>query len=402
MSGAVAEAASLAAVLRDKRLIVLVGEGGVGKTSTSAAIAYERACRGESVAVLTIDPAPRLGDALGIASIDAEPRNVTLPAAAAARGGSLTAMRLDSKRTFDRMVERHAPSVAAAAALIAHPIYRAISEQLGGTENYMAFQRLHELVEAGGHDCLVLDTPPAANAAELLAAPARLTGLLETGALSILADPARIFLRAGGAMSRATGAVSRAGGAVSRAGGAVSSAGGVIARATLSLVLAAVERVTGAALQREVSEFAELFGGLVGGLEGRARDIDALLRSPQTAFVLVTRPRAHDVADALAFRAGLARMGIRVTAVLANRVTPAAQRQLDADGPSRVPARLLAAVRRMEADMNELRAIEGQALALLRAGLADAEDPPLFLLAARDIDIASVEDVAGLAGEIGG
>ena len=385
MSGPFTTAESLAAVLRDKRLVVLVGEGGVGKTSTSAALAYERACGGESVAVLTIDPAPRLGNALGLASIDAEPRSVALPSPPCDRRGSLTAMRLDSKRTFDRMVERHSPSPAAAAKLIAHPIYRAISEQLGGSENYMAFQRLHELVDAGGHDCLVLDTPPAANAAELLAAPARLTGLLETGALAILADPARIFLRAGGA--------------VSRVGGAVATAGGMIARATLSSVLAAVERVTGTSLRKDVSEFAVMFGGLVGGLENRARQIDTLLRSEQTAFVLVTRPRTRDVTDALAFRAGLARMGIQVTAVLVNRVTPAA-RHHDPRGLDQVPARLHAAVLRMESDMDALRAIESEALALLRAGLARTGDPPLFMLAARDIDIASLEDVAGLAVEL--
>jgi anion-transporting ArsA/GET3 family ATPase len=401
VSRPIARASSLAAVLRDKRLVVLVGEGGVGKTSTAAAIAYERACRGETVAVLTIDPAPRLGDALGIAEIDSQPRNVALPASCGGTGGSLTAMRLDSKHTFDRMVERHAPSPAAATALIAHPIYRAISEELGGSENYMAFQRLHELVETGGRDCLVLDTPPAANAAELLAAPARLTGLLETGALSILADPAGALLRAGRAASRAGGAMSRAGGAAAAAGGVAAAAGGMIARATLSVVLAAVERVTGASLQKEVSEFAELFSGLVGGLESRARDIDALLRSPETAFVLVTRPRGHDVADALAFRAGLARMGIRMAAVLVNRVTPQAARS-GANMLHGVPAHLRPAIRRMEDDMNALRALEKQALAQLRTGLAETDDPPLFVLGARDLDIASLEDVAALAAEITG
>jgi len=406
VSGFPTAGASLASVLRDKRLVVLVGEGGVGKTSTSAAIAYERACRGESVAVLTIDPAPRLGDALGVADIDGEPKSVVLPPPVGEERGSLTAMRLDSKRTFDRMIERHAPSPEVAAALLAHPIYRAISEQLGGTENYMAFQRLHELVEAGGHDCLVLDTPPAANAGELLAAPARLTGLLETGALSILADPARMFLRASGAISGASSAFSRA-------GGAVSAAGGMLARATLSIVLAAVERVTGSSLKREVSEFAEMFGGLVAGLEGRARDIDALLRSDETAFVLVTRPRSHDIADALAFQASLARMGIQVTAVLVNRVTPPARHVPPADhlgdlsgdlsgDPAALPVRLLAAVLRMEEDMDALRSLEADAVALLREGLADVRNVPIFELAARDIDIASLDDIAELAGELRG
>lgn len=391
-------AVSLADALAGKRLIVLVGEGGVGKTSTSAALAYGRASRGESVAVLTIDPAPRLGDALGIASIDSEPRNVALPATDGRthgrKQGSLTAMRLDSKHTFDRMIKRHASSAAAASALLANPIYRAISGQLGGTENYMAFQRLHELVDSGGHDCLVLDTPPAANAAELLAAPARLTGLLETGALSVLADPSRMLRRVGAAMLPGDGMVSRA-------GSAMASAGAMMARATVSLLLAAIERVTGASLVKDVSEFASMFGELVGGLEGRARDIDALLRSPQTAFVLVTRPRVRDVDDALAFRDGLARMGIDVAAVLVNRVTPRPSATQDLQSlPAHLPAHLHAAVERMEADMNKLHAMESDALARLRAGLADAKDPPLFTAPARDVDIASLDDIAALAEEL--
>ncbi|HUR28982.1 MAG TPA: ArsA-related P-loop ATPase, partial [Planctomycetota bacterium] len=230
--------APLAQVLAGKRLVVLVGQGGVGKTSVSAAIAYSRAQAGGQVAVLTIDPAPRLGDALGLPSIDAEPREVVLPSSAR---GTLTAMRLDTKSTFDRMVEQHAPSRERAAALLAHPLYRSISAQLGGTEAYMAFQRLHELHAAGTHDCLVVDTPPAANAAQLLAAPSRLSGLLDTGALPVLADPARVLSRAGG----------------------------TIARTTLWLLLSAVERVTGASLRKGVGEFVELAEGLVSGLEQR-------------------------------------------------------------------------------------------------------------------------------------
>lgn len=362
---------SLASLLGSRRLVVLVGEGGVGKTSLSAAIAWRRATDGSDMAVLTIDPAPRLGDALGLAAIDAEPRRVALPASAA-RGGSLTAMRLDSTSTFDRMVERHAPTPEVARRLLAHPLYRAVSQQLGGTENYMAFQRLHELVEAGGHDGLVVDTPPAANAAELLAAPERLAGLLDTGALSLLADPARI----------------------------VSRAGGMFARAALSLVLAAVERVTGAALARNVSELAGLLGELAAGLEGRARDIDALLRSRDTAFLLVTRPRAHDVADALSFRRGLAAMGIDVAAVVVNRRTPAPTVRSDRASTT-LPPLLVAAVRRMEEDMDALRRLEADAIASLRSELSAANDPPVFELDSREVDVASVDDIAALARDLG-
>lgn len=364
--------------------MVLVGDGGVGKTTLSAALAYGSASAGKTVGVLTIDPAPRLGDALGLTSLDEEPKCVALPDGSA---GSLWAMRLDSKRTLDRMVERYAASPKKAAALLQHPIYRAVSEQLAGAESYAAFQRLHELLEEGDRDCLVLDTPPAINATEMLAAPTRLTDLVGTGALSLLADPARIVARAGGA----------------------------IARTTLSLVLAALERVTGTSLQRDVSDFVAMFDELVGGLEGRARGIDALLRDKSTAFVMVTRPRADDVERALEFRAGLAAMGIEVAAIVVNRVTPdvgrpiaphvaekttAAAKGRKKKGAERPDETLRGAIEQMEADMNALRAVESNALAQLRKGLSGTTTT-LFLLESRDVDIASLDDIAVLSRALG-
>lgn len=364
--------APLAAVLDGRSLVVLVGEGGVGKTSASAAIAWGHACRGGSVGVLTVDPAPRLGDALGIPSIDATARTVALPPDAR---GSLVAMRLDAKRTFDRMVERYAPTAAVAAALLAHPIYHAVSEQLGGGEHYAAFQHLHELLEEGSHDCLVIDTPPASNARDLLAAPARLADLLDTSALSMLADPARIVARAGGAF----------------------------ARATVGLVLSALERVTGSSLQRDVAEFMGLFGELVGGLEGRARDIDALLRSSSTAFVLVTRPRESDVANAVAFHRDLAAIGISTAAVIVNRLTPAAadRRVPAAERLAACPRDLRIAALRMEGDIDALRDQEKKALAHLAASLDRSSEPPVIPLATRTVDIATLDDIAALAAALG-
>ncbi len=364
-------AAPLVEVLAGKRLVVLVGQGGVGKTSVSAAVAWSRACAGERVAVLTIDPAPRLGDALGLAAIDAQPRAVALPPSTR---GSLTAMRLDTKSTFDRMVEQHAPSREIAARLRAHPLYRSISTQLGGTESYMAFQRLHELTTEGGHDCLVVDTPPAPNAASLLQAPVRLTGLLDTGALSILADPARVITQAGSS----------------------------IARATLWMLLAAMERVTGASLRKGVGEFVELAGDLVGGLERRARDIEDLLRSGETAFVLVTRPRMRDIRSALAFRSDLGRMGLGVDAVIVNRVTPPrVPRAGGAERLSALPGRLHEPVRRMERDIDSMRETEAAALNGLESGLPRESAPPIYAIPAREVDVASLADIAELAAELG-
>ena len=365
-------------VLRGKRLVVVVGNGGVGKTSTSAAIACARARRGEDVGVLTIDPAPRLGDALGLSGLEETPRHVALPSPSL---GQLRAMRLDSKGTLDRMVDRYADSPTAALALRQHPIYLALAGQLGGAENYAAFQRLHELVEDGLYDCLVVDTPPALHASDLLAAPARLSSLMGGSALSFLADPARVAARAGG----------------------------TLARATVSLVLAAVERVTGTSLQKELSRFVELFTGLASGLERRTRDIDRLLRDPSTAFVLVTRPRRRDIQEALRFRESLAKAGIEVAGIVVNRLTPAAgatpKRSVAAR--SSLTPELLGAIAVMEAEMNALRALEDQAMADLREALAEvpsARRPapsPVFLLRARDADVESLVDIVELAESLG-
>ena len=317
-------------VLRGKRLVVVVGNGGVGKTSTSAAIACARARRGEDVGVLTIDPAPRLGDALGLSGLEETPRHVALPSPSL---GQLRAMRLDSKGTLDRMVDRYADSPTAALALRQHPIYLALAGQLGGAENYAAFQRLHELVEDGLYDCLVVDTPPALHASDLLAAPARLSSLMGGSALSFLADPARVAARAGG----------------------------TLARATVSLVLAAVERVTGTSLQKELSRFVELFTGLASGLERRTRDIDRLLRDPSTAFVLVTRPRRRDIQEALRFRESLAKVGIEVAGIVVNRLTPAAGRHAETQrGRAEFPHARVTWRHRRDGSRNECAASTGR------------------------------------------
>ncbi len=365
---------SIAPILEGKRLVVLVGEGGVGKTSTAAALAYGHACAGRSVAVLTVDPAPRLGDALGIRDIEAAPRAVALPGGHAAKG-SLVAMRLDSKRTFDRMVKRYAPSREAAQALLRHPIYQAVSGSLGGSEHYMAFQRLSELIESAGQDLLVIDTPPAVNASELLAAPARLTGLFDTGALSILAEPARL-------LARATS---------------------TFARASLGFVISVVERVAGDSLKTGVGDFIGLFGDILAGLEDRTSAINELLRSPETAFVMVVRPRSNDVARAVAFQKALAAIGLHIDAIVVNRLTPPpgvdrvrsrAERLVNAPAPAR------GAIVVMEREMDSLRQIESKALANLRDAMTEPDAPVVIAVTSLDVDVATLDDIATLAGEL--
>lgn len=331
-------------LLEERKLIVLVGEGGVGKTSTAAALALAAAESGKRAAVLTVDPAPRLGDALGLDSIQGRPTEVSLPESIS---GSLTAMRLDAKGTFDRMVERFAGEPENVDALLANPIYRAVSGSLGGSEHYMAFQRLFELVEATEHDLLVVDTPPAANAEDLLTAPARLTDLLDTGALSILAEPARILARAGS----------------------------TLVRASFALVLSVLARLAGSSLERDVADFVRLFEDLLSGLEDRARAIDELLRADTTAFVLVARPRPDSVASTRAFRKSLAKAGIHAEALVINRMTPprpADRSKGRSERLSGAPAGAASGITAMEREMDQLRLLEAEAVARLRRSASGA------------------------------
>jgi len=364
-----------ARLLDEKKLVVFVGEGGVGKTSLAAATALAAAGRGRRVAVLTVDPAPRLGDALGLSCIDGKAREVALPKGCAP-GGSLSAQRLDTKHTFDRMVESMSPSTEAARILLANPIYQAISTSLGGSEHYMTFQRLYELVEEKRYDMLVIDTPPAVHAADLLSTPVRLGALLETGAPSILADPARILARSGSQL----------------------------AKTTALILISVIEKVSGLSLSAQISEFMGGFEAMLEDLSDRTEKISALLRAEQTAFCLVTRPQGERVASTLAFASALAGHGIELDTVLVNRVTPQ-RRAAELGGESTGPHSYEGAapgtqecVRAMEAAVEELRSHEAEALQSLETGFA-ARDEVVAIrkLGALDRDISGIRELAELA-----
>jgi len=367
-------------LLEDSRLLVFVGDGGVGKTSTAAAAGLWAASRGRHVAVLTVDPAPRLGDALGLGSLDGVPRPVALPTHAS--GGSLAAMRLDTKGTFDRMVETLAPSPHAAQALLANSIYQAVSGSLGGSDHYMTFQRLYELTKGPDYDLLVVDTPPAVHATELLSAPVRLADLIETGAPAILADPARIMARTGSSLAKATAAV----------------------------ILAVLERITGTGLRRQVTDFVSNFESTLTELSSRSEEIGVMLRASDTAFCLTTRPSPRGVAEALAFRDELADKDIDVGSILVNRITRGR-------GPERARSRrertagappgTLEAVTAMEAEIDSLRQAETRALERLRGILSDERtrtrrrSASLVSLPSLEHDVATTADLWVLADAMG-
>jgi anion-transporting ArsA/GET3 family ATPase len=258
--GAAAGGADVAAWLDGRRVCVVAGAGGVGKTTTAAALAAGMAARGLRVAVVTIDPAQRLADALGLDALAGAPQRVA-PERFADAGlplgdGELWAMTLDVRSTFDDLIARLAPDARTREQILANRIYRELSGAIAGSQEFSAVAKLDELAREGGFDLLVLDTPPSRNALDFLDAPERLTQFFEGRALRALLRPT------GGAMR-------------------------LLGRGS-SLLLGLLGRVTGAALLHDLSDFFVLLGGLVGGFRARAAQVELLLRDPATTFVLVS------------------------------------------------------------------------------------------------------------------
>ncbi len=336
------------------RLLVCLGPGGVGKTTVSAALALGAAIAGRRVDVMTVDPAPRLLDALGLGGAEAaEPHEVPLqnlrnsdghdsrsasPEARrrpARRAGRLRALRLDPKRTFDALVARHAPSPAAADAIMQNRIYRNLSQALAGVGDYMAMERLLELSEDPATSLVVLDTPPAREALDFLDAPRRLLDLLNSRAVTLL----------GGGMRRGFSVVDLA------------------ARAVLS----AFDRLTGLHLLGDVQAFVRSFDGMYAGFAERAARVQELLVAADTAVVVVTTAEPERIAQAHEFLAALRDAGIEPRAVIVNRTLPAIA---PAAQIVRVP--LSPALKRKLAhaadEFAALRQREATAIASLRAG----------------------------------
>jgi anion-transporting ArsA/GET3 family ATPase len=270
--------------LERKEVCICAGSGGVGKTTTSAAIALGMAARGKKVAVLTIDPARRLANSLGLPELGNEERQVKVHGLA----GELWAMMLDPKRTFDEIVEWHAPDERTRDAVLSNRIYQELSNAVAGSQEYMAMEKLHELHQEGRYDLLVLDTPPTRNALDFLDAPRRLTEFVDSRTLQLFAAPAGLGLKL---LGRGTG-----------------------------VVFSVMKRATGIDLLADMGEFFRSFGGMTEGFRERAARVNDLLADSRTAFVLVTSPRRHALEDAVWFHHRLMEGGMPFAGVIANRV----------------------------------------------------------------------------------
>jgi anion-transporting ArsA/GET3 family ATPase len=271
--------------LAGKPVVVVCGAGGVGKTTVAASIGVGLATRGARVCVVTVDPARRLAGALGI--------DTTSDVPVAVEGGwpgSLCAAQLHAASTFDALIGRHATSDAQAASIRRNPLYRSLASALGGTQEYMAMERLYELHHTDDYDVVVVDTPPTRSALELLDAPERLLRFLGHKVVRALLAPTRLTLRA--------------------------------ASAATTAFLRGVAAVVGGELVEDAVEFFQAFAGMQEGFAERAGEVQALLVAPSTAYVLVTTPAADALEEASWFTQHLAQRGVTPTAAIVNRCHP--------------------------------------------------------------------------------
>jgi anion-transporting ArsA/GET3 family ATPase len=333
-AGAGPAPSALADLARTARIVVCCGSGGVGKTSTAAAVAVWAAEAGRRTCVLTIDPARRLAQALGLDLLSNSPHPVRLDGLEGP--GSLDAMMLDMRRTFDEVIERYAGDADQADRILANRFYQRLSSTLAGTQEYMAMEKLYELHESQRYDLLVVDTPPTRSALDFLDAPENLNELLDARAFRLLIAPAqrigRGYLRG---LNLATTAMTKM-----------------------------VRRVTGSELLAEVGEFFAAFEGMYDGFKERAGLVYDQLKHPSTAFVVVATPEGPALREAAYFAGRLAADRMPLGALVVNRihragsvpgVPPAARAELRAAGAD---GRLLADLLELHDALETLAAAE--------------------------------------------
>src|SRR3954454_4189191 len=340
---------SVEPLLEGKRMVICAGSGGVGKTTTAAAVALGLASRGLKVAVVTIDPARRLANALGLSELSNEPTRVKADVE-----GELWAMMLDAKRTFDQLIERLAPDERTRDEVFENRIYQQLSTAVAGSQEFTAIAKLYELDPSGAFDVLVLDTPPARNALDFLDAPGRLTRFFQGRAI-------RMFLRPAGFFGRGTG-----------------------------LVFGVLRRITGVDLLRDLSAFFHALSGMIDGFTERARRVGALLEDPATTFLIVAAPRHDPVEEAIFFHRKLREAGMPFRGLVVNRVHEPPPDALPEDVAAALGPTLTARVGAATAQLTALAARDAANLERRRSPFG--APPPLVVPELAD----DVHDLEGL------
>jgi len=291
---------SLDRLVAERRILVCVGSGGVGKTTTSASLGLAGARAGRKTLVLTIDPAKRLANALGLDQLghDEQPvppeKLLPLINKEAGAAGSLHAMMLDQKRAFDEIVARYATDAASRERIFANDIYKQISSRLAGSHEYAAMSKLYEIASEGRYDLIVLDTPPTANALDFLDAPERVSAAIDSPAIQWLVKP---YLAAGKFSLKAVGM------------GA-------------AFVLRRLARFVGSDFLEDMARFFVEFNSILAGFRERAKQVFDIMRRPDVGFVLVSSPEPMAIDEAIFFHDRLAQSKMPLGAFVVNRVHP--------------------------------------------------------------------------------
>lgn len=337
-------------------VMLVAGPGGVGKTTTSAAIALLASRRGWQVAVVTVDPARRLADALGIDASADEPHLVHEDPS----GGTLWALMLDARRTFDRVIEAQAPSPAQARAITGNRIYQGISGALGGAQEYMAVERLHQIHHDDRFDLIVVDTPPSRQAIDLLGAPDRLVRFLSNPVYRTMTAPSRSFARVTNAASQA--------------------------------FEWAVRRLAGPSIVEDTLVFFRSMTGMEDGFRDRAAEIDAELRADTTGFILVSSPRTEALEESQQLAAGLIDSGFSLSGAILNLVhpDPGALSRLDIGADPDSPLAQQLAAHTM---LRDLALAEQHLIDEFRAGIGI----PVLSLAMLDEDVHDLDGLSRVA-----
>ena len=358
-------------VLRDAEIIVSCGSGGVGKTTAAAAIAMHAAALGKRVVVVTIDPARRLADALGLADgLSNEPTRVHLDLGPNAEAfGELWAMMLDPATTFDGLVRQYAETPERAERILANSFYHNIAGALSGTQEYMAAEKLYQLHRDHRFDLVVVDTPPTRNALDFLDAPATLTRFINHRLFRLLMLPARKGLK--------------------------------VLNVAAQPVLRTIGKVVGGDVLADAIAFFQAFEGMETGFRDRADSVSELLHSSITHYVLVASARHDTVEEARYFAARLADSKLSVAAVIVNRLQPrfgdaTAEQALTAAATAEAAGdRNLAGLWRNLAELRALADAEEGVIAPLIADTGDTAIHRVPLLADDVHDLGGLREIAG-------
>ncbi len=286
---------TLDSLVREHRVIICIGSGGVGKTTTAAAVALWGAMQGRRAVVLTIDPARRLADSLGVGTLGDDPRLVDpalLAAAGLAARGQLAAMMLDQKNAWDRLVARHAPSEEVRERILRNRFYLSLSQSFAGSHEYMAIEQLCVLVDGHDYDLIVLDTPPTKHALDFFEAPERIRDFLDRRMVRWLVMP---YLSPGWTAAKAM-------------------------NRTVGFLFRKVEEATGVSALAEISDFFSAMSGMFDAFTARTATIHAILRAHTTAFLLVTGPEEQVLTEAEFFSEKIRTLHMPLKGVVFNRV----------------------------------------------------------------------------------